>query len=241
MSIECTTLINGTRFEGFNQLNPIITNALTQIYSSYNWYEKSGITGAFDGSNNYLTASLYFTTESYIKIVIHTQEPYIHIFFVTPSVTKEVFTQPPTWDGSHRSEFFKMSIGKTAYGIGILAYGNSDTIINSRNILFYNLYVGEITKLDGSITKGCIYAADDGTLTIATDDGISSEKAQTSTINADRTAILAPVVDTTYGNVFKDIYFMRSSPLNCNIMAVEGQGNFLCGKTLCLKDQEVGA
>lgn len=134
-----------------------------------------------------------------------------------------------------------MSIGKTAYGIGILAYGNSDKIINSRNILFYNLYVGEITKPDGSITKGCIYAADDGALTIATDDGISSEKAQTSTINTDRTAILAPVVDTTYGNVFKDIYFMRSSPLNCNIMAVEGQGNFLCGKTLCLKDQEVGA
>lgn len=88
--------------------------------------------------------------------------------------------------------------------------------------MFYNLYIGEITTLDGITTKGCIYAADDGTLTIATDDGISSEKAQTSTINADRTAILAPVVDTTYGNVFKDIYFMRSSPLNCNIMAVEG-------------------
>lgn len=237
MSIECTTLINGTRFEGISQFNPIITNALTQIYSSYNWYEKSGITGSFSNSNDHLlTATLYFTTESYIKIVMYPGEPHMRISLVTPTATKEVFTQPTTWDGSHRSEFFKMSIGKTAHGICILAYGNSDTIINSRNILFYNLYVGEITKLDGSIAKGCIYAADDGTLTIATDDGISSEIAQTSTINADRTAILAPVVDTTYGNVFKDIYFMRSSPLNCNIMAVEGQGNFLCGKTLCLKD-----
>lgn len=94
----------------------------------------------------------------------------------------------------------------------------------------------KITKLDGTITKGFIYTANDGTLTIVSDDGISSEIAQTSTINADRAAILAPVVDTTYGNVFKDIYFMRSSPLNCNIMAVEGQGNFLCGKALALKD-----
>lgn len=241
MSIECTTLINGTRFEDFSQFKPIITNALTQIYSSYNWYEKSGITGESDGSNNnYLTASLYFTTESYIKIVMYPGEPHMRISLVTPTATKEVFTQPITLNGRHRSEFFKMSIGKTTCGIGILAYGNSDTIINSRNILFYNLYVGEIIKLDGTLTKGCVYVADDGKLTIATDDGISDEIAQTSTINADKTAILTPVVDTTYGNVFKDIYFMRSSPLNCNIMAVEGQGNFLCGKTLCLKDQEVG-
>ncbi len=88
MSIECTTLINGTRFEGFNQFKPIITNALTQIYSSYNWYEKSGITGEFDGSNNYLTASLYFTTESYIKIVMYPGEPHMRISLVTPTATK---------------------------------------------------------------------------------------------------------------------------------------------------------
>ena len=237
MSIECTTLINGTRFEGFNQFKPIITNALTQIYSSYNWYEKSGITGEFDGSNNnYLTASLYFTTESYIKIVMYPGEPHMRISLVTPTATKEVFTQPTTMDGSHRSEFFKMSIGKTAYGICILAYGNSDTIINSRNILFYNLYVGEIIKLDGTLTKGCVYVADDGKLTIATDDGISDEIAQTSTINADRNSVLIPIVNTTNGDRFKDIYFMRYSPIQYNIMDVEGQGVFLCGKALALKD-----
>ena len=119
-----------------------------------------------------------------------------------------------------------------AFNYNSVSNNGTNTIPSDR----YVLYVGDVINLDGSASKGCIGVDDSGNLTIATDNGISSEKPQTSTINADRTAILTPVVDTTYGNVFKDIYFMRSSPLNYNIMAVEGQGNFLCGKTLCLKD-----
>lgn len=236
MSIECVTLINGTRFENYDQFQPIITNAFTQIYSSYDWCEKSGITGSFSNSNDNLTATLYFTTESYIKIVMYSGEPHMRISLVTPTATKEVFTQPRTMDGNHRSEFFKMSIGKTTCGIGILAYGNSDTIINSRNILFYNLYVGEIIKLDGTLTKGCVYVADDDKLTIASDDGVSEEVAQTSTINADRNSVLIPIVNTTNGDRFKDIYFMRYSPIQYNIMDVDGQGVFICGKALALKN-----
>lgn len=100
----------------------------------------------------------------------------------------------------------------------------------------YSLYVGEIVKLDRTLTKGCVYVADDGKLTIATDDGISEEIAQTSTINADRNSVLIPIVNTTNGDRFKDIYFMRYSPLQYNIMDVDGQGIFLCGKVLALKD-----
>lgn len=130
-------------------------------------------------------------------------------------------------------------MSKTSLGAALGLYVKDSNDYLPDNTKLFNFYIGEITKENKETASGIIYVAEDNTLTIATDDGISSEKAQTSTINADRTAILAPVVDTTHGNVFKDIYFMRSSPLNCNIMAVEGQGNFLCGKTLCLKDQEV--
>ena len=147
----------------------------------------------------------------------------VKIEIVTPNGTKTI---------NLNSSYYMFSIGKTSKGVCICAYSDENT---SRNFMFYNLYIGDCT-LNGQTVKGCIGIDDSGNLTIATDNGISSEKPQTSTINADRTAILTPVVDTTYGNVFKDIYFMRSSPLNCNIMAVEGQGNFLCGKTLCLKD-----
>lgn len=237
MSITHETLINGIQFRNYNQFQPIITNALTQIYSGYDWHEKSGITGCFNGSTDYLTATLYFTKESYIKIVMWPQEPFTHISLVTPTVTKEVFTQPNTMDGSHRSEFFKMSIGKTACGIGVLVYGNSDTVINSRNTMSYNLYVGEITKLDGTTTQGCIYTADDGTLTIATDSGISVENAYSSTITNDRMAVLVPIVNSTTGDVFKDIYAMRYSPIQYNKMFIpDTDKKYLCGKNICIAD-----
>ena len=100
----------------------------------------------------------------------------------------------------------------------------------------YSLYVGEIIKLDGTLTKGCVYVADNGKLTICADDGVSEEIAQTSTINADRNSVLIPIVNTTNGDRFKDIYFMRYSPIQYNIMDVDGQGVFLCGKALALKD-----
>lgn len=232
MAITHTTLINNQDMlnasdhtQAFNMAKAVY-NAILEAYS---WETGSEVTVGESITSTY--ATYYFTTNSYIKISTNANYPEIKIDIVTPNGSKRV--------ADCVNSYWTFSIGKTSKGICICAYSGP---INSRSSpFFYNLYIGEITKLDGSITKGCIYAADDGTLTIATDDGISTEIAQTSSINADRTAILAPVVDTTYGNVFKDIYFMRSSPLNCNIMAVEGQGNFLCGKTLCLKDQEVGA
>ncbi len=224
MAITHTTLLNNGDFPEDNCVS--IYNTLL---TAYDWENSSTVNVGENIQTTY--GRYYFTENSYIQIGVDFGGLYyVKITIVTPNGTKEF---SPTHSGH-----ISYSYGKTSKGIGILAYSLDG---GTRDIMFYNLYIGEITKLDGSITKGCIYAADDGTLTIATDDGISSEKAQTSTINADRTAILTPVVDTTYGNVFKDIYFMRSSPLNYNIMAVEGQGNFLCGKTLCLKDQEVEA
>ena len=226
--IEHTVLLKDAGLTSVGSNPDDFRTALNAISSAYVWNNKNVNIGN-NISSTY--GDYYFTDTSHIKIdYFGNNQSYLGINLITPNGTKRIdFT---------RGGYCTISIGKTNKGICICAYSGSN---GSRDLHFYNLYIGEITKLDSSITKGCIYAADDGTLTIATDDGISSEIAQTSTINADRAAILAPVVDTTYGNVFKDIYFMRSSPLNCNIMAVEGQGNFLCGKTLCLKDQEVGA
>lgn len=204
-------------------------NLYTSILNSYEWNEGSEAYCQDNAWRSY--GKYYFTSNSYIKIELPSGgNGQLKISLITPNNSKVIEMEP-------NYAIYTLSIGKTNKGLSLQVYsGPPDT---SRSSMSYNLYVGEITKLDGSITKGCIYAADDGTLTVATDDGISSEIAQTSSINADRTAILTPVIDTTYGNVFRDIYFMRSSPLNYNIMAVEGQGNFLCGKTLCLKDEEV--
>ena len=122
---------------------------------------------------------------------------------------------------------------KTAKGFACQLSASTSEYVDYKH---YSLYAGEIIKLDRTLTKGCVYVADDGKLTIATDDGVSNEIAQTSTINADRNSVLIPIVNTTNGDRFKDIYFMRYSPIQYNIMDVDGQGVFLCGKTLALKD-----
>lgn len=217
--------------DGVNQ----VRNYLTTIQTMYDW-EKYEITGDVV-IKAMQTGKFYISDTTYLQIIAQNGSrnytTYGLIFsLVTPNGTKEIM-------GNREYNYASLFAGKTSNGLALGLY-SSESDNCPTNARTFNVYVGEFTKLDGTILKGFIYTADNGTLTIATDDGISSEIAQTSTINADRTAILAPVVDTTYGNVFKDIYFMRSSPLNCNIMAVEGQGNFLCGKTLCLKDQEVG-
>lgn len=103
--------------------------------------------------------------------------------------------------------------------------------------LDYKFYVGEITKLDGTTAQGCIYTADDGTLTIATDSGISVENAYNSTITNDRMAVLVPIVNSTTGDVFKDIYAMRYSPIQYNKMFIsETDKKYLCGKNICIAD-----
>lgn len=122
---------------------------------------------------------------------------------------------------------------KTSKGFACQLSASSSEYVDYKR---YNLYVGEVTKLDGSTAQGCIYTADNGALTIATDEGVSEESAQNSVISADRKAVLIPVVNTTTGDIFSDIFIMRYSPLQYNIMDVDGQGVFLCGKALALKD-----
>lgn len=212
-----------------------VKNILNTISIFYNW-TKTEITGE-DTIKTTQTGKFYISDSTYLQVVIQNgYRSYNYYGFIisliTPNGTKQLL-------GDRDSQSVSIFMSKTSLGAALGLYVKSSQDGLPDNTKLFNFYIGEIIKENKEAASGIIYVAEDNTLTIATDDGISSEIAQTSTINADRTAILTPVVDTTYGNVFKDIYFMRSSPLNCNIMAVEGQGNFLCGKTLCLKDQEV--
>lgn len=221
MAITHTTLYN-------SRMNDIDSTKVAAIYNAilaaYPWNTGSEVTVDNDITLTY--AVYYFTANSYIKISNYVPHNYgVKIEIVTPSGTKTV---------KLNDCFYTFSVGKTSKGICICAYSGSTAL--SRDPQFYNLYIGEITKLDGTTAQGCIYTADDGTLTIATDSGISEESAQNSVISADRKAVLIPVVNTTTGDIFSDIFIMRYSPLQYNIMDVDGQGVFLCGKALVLKD-----
>lgn len=185
MAITHTTLYIDTSYDVNATKVAAIYNA---ILAAYPWKPGSDVT-VVSNDMTLTYAVYYFTADSYIKISNYVPYNYaVKIEIVTPNGTKTV---------QLNDSYYTFSLGKTSKGICICAYSGST--VSSRDPYFYNLYIGEITKLDGSITKGCIYAADDGTLTIATDDGISDEIAQTSTINADRNSVLIPIVNTTNG------------------------------------------
>ena len=221
MAITHTILMNSVQVDANDVAK--VKAVYNAILSAYTWETGSEV---YDIANIVaIYGKYYFTANSYIKISNYVPHNYgVKIEIVTPNGTKTISLQDP---------YYMFSIGKTSKGICICAYSGANT---SRNSQFYNLYVGEVTKLDDSTVQGCIYTADDGTLTIATDEGISEESAQNPVFSADRKAILIPIVNTTTGDVFKDIFTMRYSPLQYNIMDVDGQGVFLCGKALALKD-----
>lgn len=200
---------------------------LNDILSSYNW--ENGSMVHLNGDNYYqdVYGTYYFTHNSYIKIYNQNDHFYLRIDIVTPSQSKTVL--------SANDNFWTASIGKTSKGICICAYSGESG--NTRDPHFYNIYVGEVTHLDGTTTKGCIYVNDDNSYIVATDKGISEESAFVSTIDNTRKAQLVAAADSTTGAIFNDIYMMFNTPLQYNKMKILGTGKiFLLGKSLCLAD-----
>lgn len=213
--------------DGVNQ----VRSYLTTIQTMYDW-KKYEITGDV-AIKAMQTGKFYISDTTYLQIIAQNGSrnytSYGLIFsLVTPNGTKEIM-------GNREYTYASLFAGKTSNGLalGLYSSGSSNCPTNAKT---FNVYVGEFTKLDGTTSKGFIYTADDGTLSFITDNGIVEESAQNSVISADRKAVLIPVVNATTGDIFGDIFIMRYSPLQYNIMDVDGQGVFLCGKALALKD-----
>lgn len=226
--VEHTTYMNNLRTYGDPLTSSVVTPFLNGVLSAYPWESDSAVTVGSSANTTY--GKYYFTENSYIKIYSKMHNEYYwytKIDIVTPNGT--ITTADPT------SEFTTFSVGKTDKGICICAYsGASGSRANPR---FYNLYVGDITTLDGQTTKGCIYVNDDNSYIVATDKGISEESAFVANINNTKKAYLAPATDSTNGGIFKDIYMMFSSPVQYNKMKIADTGTkYLCGKAMCLAD-----
>lgn len=220
--IEHTTLISNVQI-GSNDVAKVIA-VYNAILSAYTWETGSEVYNIANIGAIY--GKYYFTASSYIKISNYVPHNYgVKIEIVTPSSTKTISLQDP---------YYMFSLGKTSKGICICAYSGAS---NSRDPHFYNLYIGEITLLDGTTTKGCIYVNDDNSYIVATDKGISEESAFVSTIDNTRKAQLVAAADSTTGAIFNDIYMMFNTPLQYNKMKILGTGKtFLLGKSLCLAD-----
>lgn len=226
--IKHTTLINNQDMlnsSDYNQAFNAVKTAYNAILAAYGWETGSEVTVGERITSTY--AVYYFTANSYIKISTNADYPEVKIDIVTPNGSKRV--------ADYVKMYWTFSIGKTSRGICICAYSGAKSSRNSP--YFYNLYIGEITHLDGTTTKGCIYVADDNSYIVATDKGISEESAFVSTIDNTRKAQLVAAADSTTGAIFNDIYMMFNTPLQYNKMKILGTGKtFLLGKSLCLAD-----
>ena len=223
--IEHTTLCNNQLINSSGETSTFVSY-LNAILSTYEWESGSEVITGSDLKTSY--GKYYFTTNSYIKIYCDVGNSYyLKIDIVTPNGTENVF--------SGDSSFFTFSVGKTDKGICICAYSGKSS--NTRDPYFYNLYVGEVTLLDGTLTKGCVYVAYDNSYIVATDKGISSESAFVANIDNTRKAYLAPATDSTNGGIFKDIYMMACAPVQYNKFKIVDTGNkYLAGKAICLAD-----
>lgn len=231
MAIEHKTLTVKTSFN--NNTNFLKwEDFLNYILSVYDWNDKSSVTISQDSSypacykNTF--GKYYFTENSYLSFDYYANtSSYLGINLVTPNGTKRIaFTG--NW-------YTTLSVGKTSKGVCIYAYSGGSS--ENRDSHFYNLYVGEITLADGTITKGCIYVADNNSHDIATDSGISEEAAFNSVIDSTRKGYLIPVTDSTTGAVFSDIYLMACAPVQYNKFKIADTGNkYLAGKAICLAD-----
>lgn len=224
--IEHTTILNQSGVSSQSEV-PKIINSYNTILESNDWGTNSLVQNGANAPDAY--GRYYFTENSYIELgsYLYRNNWAASIKLVTPNEVREInFTD---------SVYYTISVGKTSKGICISYLSSSISV--SRDQHFYNLYVGEVTHLDGTTTKGCIYVADDNSYIVATDKGISEEPAFISTIDNTRKAQLVAAADSTTGAIFNDIYMMFNTPLQYNKMKILGTGKtFLLGKSLCLAD-----
>lgn len=237
MAVTHTTLINNaSAYLEASESRTFVLNFFNKLLSAYEWESGSEVVQDSYAENCY--GRYYFTTNSYIKIYPVAYDSYstyhewkVKIDLVTPNGSKTAYVGGGT--GRDDQSCWTLSVGETNKGICICARNHANGKCPS--IMAYNLYIGDCT-LNGQTVKGCIGVDDSGNLTIATDNGVSTEPALGTTISADRQAVLVPVASTTTGEVFKDIFVMRYSPIQYGTMEIEGKGIYLCGKTLALKD-----
>lgn len=227
MSIETKTYVfsNETFYvEGWN-------NFLTDLLNDYNWEEQSSVS---DGPNSEWIGKIgkfYLNENGYLAFEWYSYrygESFIRVRFVTGESSVTLYT-------SSQWSYKYITVGKTSKGLAILFKAENDIL--NLNSMQYNLYIGEIVNLDGSVTKGCIYLSDDNSHTICANSKTSSESTFTSVIDPTRKSFLVPVTDSTTGGVFKDIYLMANSPVQYNKLKIADTGNkYLCGKSICLAD-----
>ena len=113
------------------------------------------------------------------------------------------------------------------------------------NLLMFNAFVGDCTTVTGEKRKGIILFNEisyvDNSKNIITvisgDDNVSVDSYQfISNYNTNRKAVFIPIVNRLNGDIFKDIYMMRYTPIQYNTLEMNDNKQYICGTSVCLAD-----
>lgn len=209
-----------------------LASIVTKLKSMYNFVKvEEADYGMPEEHSDKEYAKFYVTNTCGFSLCAAGRWTFIIKLFSANTVSTVFSDETSNW----RKAGYYFNIASTAKGLAFNYHSVEDNITNNKPNERYVLYIGDITIIGGEIVKGCV-CDNDGALTIATDNGVYTEPALGTTISADRQAVLVPVASTTTGEVFKDIFVMRYSPIQYGTMEIEGKGIYLCGKTLALKD-----
>lgn len=220
---------NGSNNTGFWSY---LASIVTKLKSMYNFVKvEEADYGMPEEHSDKEYAKFYVTNTCGFSLCAAGRWTFVIKLFSADTVSTGFSDKTDNWGTSA----YYFNIASTAKGLAFNYHSVRDNMTNNKPNERYVLYIGDITIIGGEIVKGCV-CDNDGALTIATDNGIFTEPALGTTISADRQAVLVPVASTTTGEVFKDIFVMRYSPIQYGAMEIEGKGIYLCGKTLALKD-----
>ena len=146
------------------------------------------------------------------------------------------------------SNYYDICFDTTNKGVAIKLdakdKNNSDrTALN--NLLMFNAFVGDCTTVTGEKRKGIILFNEisyvDNSKNIITvisgNDNVSVDSYQfISNYNTNRKAVFIPIVNRLNGDIFKDIYMMRYTPIQYNTLEMNDNKQYICGASVCLGD-----
>ena len=146
------------------------------------------------------------------------------------------------------SNFYDICFDTTNKGVAIKLDAKSNTNDSStvlNNLLMFNAFVGDCTTVTGEKRKGIIlfneisYADNSKNIitVISGDDNVSVDSYQfISNYNTNRKAVFIPIVNRLNGDIFKDIYMMRYTPIQYNTLEMNDNKQYICGASVCLAD-----
>lgn len=224
-----------------------VKELLEGLGNFYDW-NKYTVSEPLDSSVNVNTirGDYYFTDQSYLSVIYtptNNIDSYLRISYrVTTPFASSLFIT------SNESDYSCLGASKTSSGIALQVYGNQyrptdDTNWGFTKNMDYNIFISEYETVTGLTGRGLVL------VTSPTNDTASSElyyrifsdhehnsmSKLRYTIDSTRKADYVPIVSTVTGARFDNIYMMKSSPLNYNVIDINNL-IYVCGRSLALAD-----